>query len=186
MSARLAARALGAFVALGLTGCASALGPTITVTPDYGSMDTDLKADYVKTLGAPVDHVACSGAAEVKVNERIHCRVYVGDRSFSVEAWYTAADLKSGGVAYTYKISTGVFVDVKKVQGDIEATVAQRKPLTVKADCGPQLLKIVDVGDTFSCVITATDGRQAPVAATVTDKDGGVDFHINLGLLAKP
>jgi hypothetical protein len=102
----------------------------------------------------------------------------VGVRHFSVSVKYSSdSNFKTTS---STSISSGVFVKVAKLQDDIQSYIHQRGGPSVQADCGPEKYKVVDVGDTFQCtVLNSSNNHRASVDAKVTDKDGGVDFHID-------
>jgi hypothetical protein len=165
-----------------LSGCAN-LGPTITVTPDYAQLEQEITTTYSEKLGVAIDRVKCPRLGEIQVPRSFDCDAYVGSRQFSVRVTYKS-DGNFANPQWTTTISAGVFVNVTKLQGDIQDDIRQRAGLVVKTDCGPEKYKVVNVGDTFQCtVVNSSNNHQASVDAKVTDKDGGVDFHVDTSAL---
>ena len=159
-----------------LSACSN--GAIVTVTPDYAQLEQDIKTTYSQILGATVDRVRCPRIGEIEVPRSFNCDAYVGSRHFSVSVKYKSDN--NFTTTSSTSISGGVFVNVAKLQGDIQSEIHQRVGLTVQADCGPEKYKVVDVGDTFQCtVFNSSNNHRASVVAKVTDKDGGVDFHLD-------
>jgi uncharacterized protein DUF4333 len=162
--------------------CACSYGAIITVTPDYAQLEQELKETYSEKLGTTVDRVKCPRLGEIQIPRSFNCDAYVGPRHFSVSVEYKS-DSNFQTTSST-SISSGVFVNVAKLQGDIQSDIHQRVGLTVQADCGPEKYKVVDVGDTFQCtVLNTSNNHRASIDAKVTDKDGGVDFHVDASAL---
>jgi hypothetical protein len=162
--------------------CACSNGAIITVTPDYGRLEADIRTMYSDVLGTTVDRVVCPRLGEIQVPRSFDCDAYVGARHFSVSV-KCKSDANLGATSST-SIAAGVFVNVAKVQGDIESDIRQRAGLVVQANCGPEKYKVVDVGDTFQCtVLNGSNNHRATVGAKVTDKGGGVDLHFDVSAL---
>jgi hypothetical protein len=152
------------------------------VTPEYALLEQDIQTTYSQILGATVDRVQCPRLGEIEVPRSFNCDAYVGSRHFSVSVKYKSDN--NFKTTSSTSISGGVFVNVAKLQGDIQGEIHQRVGLTVQAECGPEKYKVVDVGDTFQCtVLNSSNNHRASVDAKVTDKDGGVDFHLDSSAL---
>jgi hypothetical protein len=155
-----------------LSGCAK-LEPIVTVTPDYGYLEQDIRTQYSEKLGAAVDRVQCPRLGEIQVPRSFNCDAYVGSRHFSVSVKYDSVSNPA-----MYSVSAGTFVNVAKLQGDIESDIRQKAAVIVQADCGPEKYKLLDVGDTFQCtVVNNSNNHRSTINAKVTDKGGGVDFE---------
>jgi hypothetical protein len=163
-----------------VSGCT--YGPIVTVTPDYPQLEQDIKTTYSEKLGATVDRVECPRLGEIQVPRSFNCDAYVGSRHFSVSVKYVSD--ANFNVTSSTSISAGVFVNVVKLQSDIQGDIRKRFGFTVQADCGPEKYKVVDVGDTFQCtVLNSSNNHRASVDAKVTDKGGGVDFGYDASAL---
>jgi hypothetical protein len=78
--------------------CACSNGAIITVAPDYGRLEADIRTIYSDVLGTTVDRVVCPRLGEIQVPRSFDCDAYVGARHFSVGVKYKS-DANSGATS---------------------------------------------------------------------------------------
>ncbi|MCS6812093.1 MAG: DUF4333 domain-containing protein [Cyanobacteria bacterium] len=145
-------------------------GPKSDLTKKLESAASDLVA---KEIGAEVKSFSCPNVEKLEAGKTFDCDTEIAAGSFPVTV--TLSDDQGA-----FNVQTKNLLILKKAENLLKDGIKQRNDLDVTADCGQDFYIFKQVGDTYECKLSSTDGKSGVAVLKVTDVEGGVDISYSL------
>lgn len=140
---------------------------------DVSRANRQIEKALASTYQLPVERVRCPPKVTVETGAKFRCTARLDGMPITVEVTQRNSD---GDLRVQ---TTSAVLVMSEVRADLEKTLADevgRKD--VKADCGPEVIRIVAPGGNFECKVTDGPSRRQ-VTVRVRDANGSITYTID-------
>lgn len=154
----------------------AAMSPSPAASPGAANKTEETKAieaSIISTLSpqlsSPITAANCPNLEKLEAGKTFDCDLTVAEGSFL--GTVTLKDANGG-----FSVNTKNVLVMPALEKQLVEAIKKENQLDVKVDCGSAKVKVFkDVGESFDCKLTQSNGKSGTATATVTTPAGGVD-----------
>jgi len=126
-----------------------------------------------KEIGAPLRAFSCPNQDRLVAGRTFDCQARVEEGTFPVAV--TLNDNQG-----SFNVQTKNLLILAKAEKLLRDGIRERENLTVTANCKRRFYIFKQIGETYNCGLSTSDGRQGSAVLKVTDIAGGVDISYKI------